>query len=309
MATERVKLDWSVCPGGYRWATAKPAGGATEGQPGLVLLPATKQTGTWLPPPGPEPGLFRMFADLKPDQKEILAFANRWGDLDDEAPGGGTPLSVWRHQIADARHLLTLWDLLRAEDREQLASRLDRRGGGGDDLEVCFDGRPACGEGDPPGAGPDAGDPKAGRREKIKADDLVPLGWLYLQQDINLPLHHLAAEVPTGMAWDPDRQRPILQLEAPTLLAAVWLQFAEAVTYDRHFNRCRTCGRWFEVAPDLIRAHRRFCSNACRFKAYRNRQDRARQLFTVEKKTFEEIAQELDSDVATVKRWITGIKE
>jgi hypothetical protein len=38
-------------------------------------------------------------------------------------------------------------------------------------------------------------------------------------------------------------------------------------------------------------------------------QGRARQLYTGEKKTFEEIAEELDSDVATVRRWITGIKE
>ena len=38
-------------------------------------------------------------------------------------------------------------------------------------------------------------------------------------------------------------------------------------------------------------------------------QGRARQLYTAEKKTFEEIAEELDSDVATVRRWITGIKE
>jgi hypothetical protein len=250
-----------------------------------------------------------MFADLQPDQEEILAFANRWGDLGGEAPGGGTPLSVWRHQIADTRHLLTLWDLLRVEDREQLASRLDRRRGDGDDLEVCFDGRPVDHEGTLSRPRPDAGDPKAERRAEIKADDLIPVGWHYLQEDIGFRLNHVAGEVPTGMVWDAERQRPILQLEAPTLLAAVWLQFAEAVTYDRTFNRCRTCGRWFEVAPDLVRAHRRFCSNACRFKAYRGRQDRARQLFTVENMTFEEIAQELDSDVATVKRWITGIKE
>jgi hypothetical protein len=59
----------------------------------------------------------------------------------------------------------------------------------------------------------------------------------------------------------------------------------------------------------VARSHRRFCSNACKTKAHRNKQDRARQLFTVEKKTFEEIAKELDSDVATVRRWITGIKE
>jgi hypothetical protein len=59
----------------------------------------------------------------------------------------------------------------------------------------------------------------------------------------------------------------------------------------------------------VARSHRRFCSNACKTKAHRNKQDRARQLFTVKNMTFEEIAGELDSDVATVKRWITGIKE
>ena len=144
---------------------------------------------------------------------------------------------------------------------------------------------------------------------RFEVEDPILPGWLYLDQDINLHLGRYAAQVPTATAWDPDRQRPTLQLVAPTLLAAVWLQLADAVSNDRTFNRCRTCGKWFEVAPEVARSHRRFCSNACKTKAHRNKQDRARQLFTVEKMTFEEIADELDSDVATVRRWITGIKE
>ena len=100
----------------------------------------------------------------------------------------------------------------------------------------------------------------------------------------------------------------MLRIMAQNLYSGVWLQFADAVTNDRIFSRCRECGKWFEVAPEVARSHRRFCSNSCRSKAYRQRQDRARQLFTA-KKSFEEIAEELDSDVATVKKWITGLRE
>jgi hypothetical protein len=138
-------------------------------------------------------------------------------------------------------------------------------------------------------------------------DPILP-GWSYLQSQVDLHLHHTAAEIAAEMGWDEKRDRPFLGLAAPTLLAAVWLQLADAVGNDRTFNRCRECGKWLEVAPDAARPHRRFCSNACRSKAYRERQDRARQLFAA-KKTFTEIAEELDSDVVTVRRWITGVKE
>jgi hypothetical protein len=91
------------------------------------------------------------------------------------------------------------------------------------------------------------------------------------------------------------------------LLSAVWLQFATAVNENVGHGRCRECGKWFVVAPNAARSSRRFCSTACRSKAYRERQDRARQMHAA-KKSFAEIAAELDSDVATVRKWITGFK-
>jgi hypothetical protein len=141
----------------------------------------------------------------------------------------------------------------------------------------------------------------------FEADDPVSPAWAYLQQDLDLHLHHTAAEIATVAAWDPKRGRPALRFEAPTLLAAVWLQLADAVSNDRTFGRCRECGKLFEVAPDAARTHRRFCSNGCRSRSYRERQERARQLHAA-KKSFEEIAEELGSDVATVRKWITGFK-
>src|SRR5262245_38253271 len=91
-------------------------------------------------------------------------------------------------------------------------------------------------------------------------------------------------------------------------LRAVWLQLADAVSNDRTFSRCRECQKWLAVGPEVARSNRRFCSNACRTRSYRERQDRARRLRT-EGKSFEEIATQLDSDLATIRRWITGFRE
>ena len=144
--------------------------------------------------------------------------------------------------------------------------------------------------------------------EKIEIGDPIMPAWAYLKVEIDLALHHTAAEVAAEMDWDPRQGRPGLRFVAPTMSSAVWLQFADAVQNDRKYSRCKECGKWFEVAPDAARTNRRFCSNGCRSKAYRERQDRARRMFA-EKKRIEQIAEELDSDVATVRRWITGFKE
>jgi predicted nucleic acid-binding Zn ribbon protein len=68
------------------------------------------------------------------------------------------------------------------------------------------------------------------------------------------------------------------------------------------------CARWFEVAAEATRAHRKFCSDSCRIMAYRDRQDAARRLHAGGK-SFEEVARGLGSTAATVERWVTGVKE
>lgn len=93
-------------------------------------------------------------------------------------------------------------------------------------------------------------------------------------------------------------------LDPSTLLAAIWLQFALAVSGNRAYQNCKECGRWFEVSPEKARKSKLFCSQACRSKAYRERQSLARQMHQAGK-TFEAIAQELGSDADTVKNWVT----
>src|SRR5262249_24513936 len=130
----------------------------------------------------------------------------------------------------------------------------------------------------------------------------------YLQGQLDLHLHHAADDVQVGMRWDSRRGHPALSYYCPSLLSAVLLQFATAVNENVGHGRCRECGTWFVVAPNAFRSSRMFCSTGCRSKAYRERQVRARQMYTAQK-SFEEIAKELDSDVATIKKWVTGFEE
>ena len=89
-----------------------------------------------------------------------------------------------------------------------------------------------------------------------------------------------------------------------SLVGALWLQFARAVDGRKKYERCGECKTWFEVSLDAARTNRRYCKDPCRFKAYRRRQIEARQLFG-EGIALKEIAKRLDSDMATVKLWVS----
>ena len=56
-----------------------------------------------------------------------------------------------------------------------------------------------------------------------------------------------------------------------SLIAAIWLQFAQAITANYGFRQCDECLTWFEVAPGKGRPEKRFCSSACSMRAYRKR--------------------------------------
>jgi transposase-like protein len=118
----------------------------------------------------------------------------------------------------------------------------------------------------------------------------------------------LAEMVKPEMLWDKERGRYVLGYYPKNLLSALWLQLGQEVAGNKSFRRCPTCSKWFENSSDGARADRMFCSSACRNTAFRERQDKARQLHVLGK-SFQDIAKEVGSDEATVKKWITGIKE
>jgi hypothetical protein len=108
------------------------------------------------------------------------------------------------------------------------------------------------------------------------------------------------------MTFLPEREpHPRFRLRARHLLGALWMQLARYVNGNTAYVSCRTCGTWLELslADTGYRTHRAYCSDACRSKAYRDRQVRAHQLMQ-EGRPLASIADELETDVQTLQGWL-----
>ena len=68
-----------------------------------------------------------------------------------------------------------------------------------------------------------------------------------------------------------DPTRPRLKIEPEDLLATMWLELALAVEGSSNYRPCDVCPTWFEVAPGSGREDKKFCSDACKMRAYRKR--------------------------------------
>src|SRR5262249_40428914 len=222
---ELLEFGWEVSPGGYRWVQATSALTAPDETGAVAPKPALVRAGPEVigPSPHPEPALFRIFAEVNPNKESILAFANRYGDLGIESelnpairepdggpgPVWGTFLVVWQNQISDMRRLVAVWDLLQAGDRERLARHIEWNKGGSEGLAVHFNSHPTAAK----GRGLSLGSEKvrvliASRKESPElleqwdVDDPIGPAWVYLQYEIDEHLHHVAATISSGMAWD-----------------------------------------------------------------------------------------------------------
>ncbi len=79
----------------------------------------------------------------------------------------------------------------------------------------------------------------------------------------------IPASIFLGKTEDPTRPR--LRIEPKHLLAAMWLELALAVEGNTNYRPCDVCPTWFEVAPGSGREDKKYCSDACRMRAYRKR--------------------------------------
>jgi hypothetical protein len=272
----------------------------------------------WYAPLRDEPALFRTFADTEATEAGVLQFANRFGLLgghaafmfdvrgpfsneedDFDVRNQAEPLSNWIREILAMRQAVALWDIASGGDRAGLADlfiwtsgvltyrpRREWTVNVGHEWPARLD--PLLREGE-----------NSDRYRRIK-DDAIGAAMLAVETLTNTQLSlailpRLVENLRTG--W------PVLRYVPNYLLGALWCQFTTAVNEGRRYRTCRQCGNWFELPQRGSRIGREFCSNACRFKAYRGRQERARELHA-QGKTFKEIAQEFETDVKTVKGWI-----
>lgn len=324
MTHNLYELRWPVLAGQYTWQKVPTARGP------LWLLTWPRRAGSasasTYEPLQNFSGLFRTFAFTRPDRESILDFANRFGRLGcdemfDNAELGeipqkgqfidheGEPLDTWVAQIRTMRRLVRLWDLCMANDLAGLTA-LIQWGGPIVDPEVWYRSGPGReSEPDLDPSCPPVNDLIASptyhpeRLERFRPLDRFEPALAYVQQEANKHLDTL----PLRLVWQPEEGRLRRKITPPSLKAALWLQFAEAIDAGKQYRACKACGLWFELSPEIARTSRHFCSAACRNRSYRERQDQARRLHA-EGMPFKDIARELGTDVKTVKSWVKSPK-
>lgn len=277
-----------------------------------------------------EPALFHVFADTPPLALNCLALANQYGrlGLDEPAarapllamdghtildPASAEPVAAWAEKINWLRGLVSLWDAF-VTRREGLAGNVRwlpdgieffpgvtqerilqalREGYAGEDIY-----RDLAGE-----SGTVRWSMEEARRLSFHPDDISGPILTYLGGELNREAMPLLAP---AMRWEPSDGLK-LRLHPRSLWGAICAQFILAIQWDKRFQRCSACGRWFELGSGANRTDRTTCSDQCRARLYRVRQARAVELFQAGK-TVKEIATELKSDVKTVKGWIGRAK-
>ena len=219
-------------------------------------------------------GLFIEFANLSPTKDAIRQFANTWGNLfnkfgeKDWIPGaclpkGGTSLQLWKNAIGQMRVLLNLWEAIK--DHKQRHTELKKiivwyKGG------VRYSLSYPHGSSDAWIAAPEL------RPELLRTfvpGDVVWPAKYALQQEINARLSDPALVTAPQLIWTEDRDQRIILMPGG-LLAAMWLQFAQAVTEEFQLKICLGCRKYFQIGPGGRRVDATTCSDACRQRKRRN---------------------------------------
>jgi len=260
--------------------------------------------------------LYRILAAVSPTPAGILDFAREYGRLGESVetyatlPDGSgrtvEPLRKWRAVIVWLSEAVRLWDLANADDRAGLGKvirwnkgevryRMPRRlfrlvvGEGPPDLTQLWDMMHTISSFD---------------GSAFIRNDVIEPARCFVLRIIN---NFLGGAAQPAMLWDSKHKRVLLRYLPRSLLGAIALQFGTAILSGRTTRVCPVCQRYFEVTAQASRSDRLTCSDRCRIRAYRDRQQRARSLHA-KGWSAKRIAHDLGSDISTIKKWLAQDK-
>lgn len=255
---------------------------------------------------------YRTFADTEPTKEGVTVFVREYGPLGvweslDTGPGPavrGEALMDWTGEILAMKDALDVWDCYKEDNTKQLAKWIRFGPSGRAFSSVVFErpdrGTIIVGENDRPELWPYVLDAR-------KGDALKLAGLFFVQGEINQRLTEHAAP---RLLYNPSSGCLELRLWPKNLLGALWVQFGRAVDGGKNYERCSTCGKWFEVSPEGMRPDAKYCSVNCRVRAGREREAE-----TIRRgragEDVESIAELIGSNNPdTVRRWLqaAGIK-
>ncbi len=275
-----------VSTGGYEITTPKKIVSATTGdiyknieqqkidsgeiqpEPSLVATGQCLNFRTY--DPFKEKSLFRIFAALQPEDTEILNFANEFGLLGEgfsTKRGLGPniePLSLWKSHIDKIKFAVKLWDSIQQKDEDWLSERV---------IWICNKNQPITIE-EVYFQGRSHKETIASRRHNETAPKWFRYGEtdkparIYLQRRINQELYNrVTNELLFKLDWS--RQRNFITPK--NLIGFMWLQLALTVEGNLRYKKCVVCSKPFRVEPSERGIPRRFCTDACKSKDYRNK--------------------------------------
>ncbi len=254
---------------GYEWVTGD------DSEPRLVARSGSHSMPT-------DSGLsFSAFARLRPTREDIQNFANRYGVLADSGVRGsarrppgkyfvsqlqGMSFRQWKSEIDRMRALIDIWEAVNSARKDKLRAIIHWRG-----INVVSYRLPWS---DTLLASPHY---NKHLLKRFKRFDVVKPALYLLQSEINKRLCDYSSPsflpVVPRLVWCPGprvhgvvtwdhHQRLIFQ--PSNLLAAIWLQFAQAITQGYALEACSECGEPIQVGRGGKRKDTKTCGARCR---------------------------------------------
>jgi len=189
----------------------------------------------------------------------------------------GEPLTVWLREVTELQQALSLWQ--QAKHVKPL--------GDPDALKMFRDLIAASPHPATTGPWPDVSDDSITMphvklltvasidpANTLSEKDARHLAWLHLSHVVTA---RLKTHTEPCLVYAEALARPQFHVVPKTLLGAVWLQLALAITRDKNYRCCEFCGAWFAVVPgEGHTLARRFCSTNCRVRANRHKRREGR---------------------------------
>lgn len=283
------KFTWKMPKMGYRWLAADRRFPEPSSEWGLRLEPIVYDFNIYHP--FETPGMFRTFADLELTPEAILPFANKYGHLGDDPayPNDlGHPrdshvvleaLGVESHSEEELRQPQIEW-IWEQRFTYSLPEPLWRWTKAIERMRGCVKRWDRCRDGD------------------AKVDDEEDL-----VDEVNEQLESESMSI-LLRRQSPARRLFRLEYLPRDLLAAMWIQLAQAIAEVKDLRQCPGCGEWFEVSSkQQQRASRKYCQDSCKSQHYRDRKLSAVRMAKA-KKSIAEIAEALETEPSTVEVWL-----
>lgn len=209
--------------------------------------------------------LHRNFARINPnDNNAIVSFANRYGLLGEAmgifpVTGGelsywGEPLSVWENEVANCRTFLDIWEMIQNEDAGKLGQIILWRSSPSVRVFASVHSKHRLLA---------SKDVNSHLLKRWKFGYVIEPAFYFICSEVN---KYLRGQF-SFQLFPFNKQ---IYIMPRNLKAAIWFMFAREITDKPSLIQCPLCNDWFQQKDK----REKYCSNACRQKAYRERKIR-----------------------------------